>query len=131
MPEAAGGAGIVSSHVPVGKNSQQWARGQIGKKDLTQRSRRTPKTQRRPSRREEIRRWAHELVLKNGTGLGDAGVERCDDTGVLLLDDATLELEGEGEAAVVEGEIFRQKSKAFDGFVLSEMDGETVDFGID
>jgi len=34
MPEAAGGAGIVSPHVPVRKNSQQRARGQIGKKDL-------------------------------------------------------------------------------------------------
>jgi len=31
MPEAAGGAGIVSPHVPVRKNSQQRARGQIGK----------------------------------------------------------------------------------------------------
>src|SRR5947207_2736424 len=47
------------------------------------------------------------LVLKNGAGLGDAGVKRFDDGGVLLLDDAALELEGEGEAAVVEGEIFR------------------------
>jgi hypothetical protein len=50
MPEAAGGAGIVSPHVPVRKNSQQRARGQIGREKLN------AEAQRRPRRREEIRR---------------------------------------------------------------------------
>ncbi len=48
-----------------------------------------------------------------------------------MLDDAALELESEGEAAVVESKIFGEKSEAFDGFVLREMDGEALDLGID
>ena len=34
--------------------------------------------------------------LQNGAGFGDVGVEGFDDGGVLLLDDAALEFEGEG-----------------------------------
>jgi hypothetical protein len=128
MPAAAGGAGIVSPHVTVRKNSQQRAQGQIGKKDLTPRSLRI---QRRPRKREEIRRCGHELALKNGAGLGNVGVKGFDDGGILLLDNPALEFEGEGEAAVVEGEILREESEAFDGFVLREMDGETLDLGVD
>jgi len=48
-----------------------------------------------------------------------------------LFDDAALELEGEGEAAVVKSEIFGEKSEAFDSFVLREMDGEALDLGVD
>jgi len=66
-----------------------------------------------PRGREEIRRGGHELVLKNGAGFGDVGVKGFDDGGVLLLDNAALEFEGEGEAAVVKSEIFREESKAF------------------
>ena len=71
------------------------------------------------------------LVLKDRAGLGDVGVEGFDDGGVLLLDDAALEFEGEGKAAVVEGEIFGEQREALDGFVLREMDGETPDFRVD
>lgn len=69
--------------------------------------------------------------LKNGTGFGDVGIERFDDGGILLLDDAALELEGEGEATVVERKIFGEKSEALDGFVLREMNGEALDLGVD
>src|SRR5258708_28609663 len=71
------------------------------------------------------------LILQDGAGFGDVGVKGFDNDGVLLVDDAALELEGEGEGAGVEGEIFREQSKAFDGFVLREMDGETLDLGVD
>jgi len=37
----------------------------------------------------------------------------------------------EGEAAIVESKIFREKSEALDGFVLREMDGETLDLRVD
>ena len=50
---------------------------------------------------------------------------------IFLFDDAAFELEGEGEAAVVEGEILRENSEAFDGFVLREMDGEALHLGVD
>src|SRR5260370_18750061 len=71
------------------------------------------------------------LILQDGAGFGDVGVKRFDDGGVLLLDNAALEFEGEGEAAVVESKIFGEKSEAFDGFVLRELDGETLDLGVD
>jgi hypothetical protein len=102
--------------------------GQIGGEEPNEE---TQSAQRRPRRREEIRRRGHELVLKNWAGFGDVGVKRFDDGGVLLLDNAALELEGEGEAAIVESKILGEKSEAFDGFVLREMDGETLDLGVD
>ena len=71
------------------------------------------------------------LFLKNRAGLGEVGVKGFDDVGVLLFDNAALDLKGEGEAAVVEGEILGENSKALDGFVLREMDGETLDLGGD
>src|SRR6266478_2300820 len=45
------------------------------------------------------------LVLEEGAGFGDVGIELLDDVVKLLLDDAALEFEGKGEAAIVEGEI--------------------------
>src|SRR6266851_6026216 len=60
--------------------------------------------------------------LQNRAGFGDVSVKGFDDAGVLLLDDAALELEREGEGAIVESEIFRKKSEALDGFVLRKMD---------
>src|SRR4029077_4927288 len=56
-----------------------------------------------------VRRNNSALLLKNGAGLGDVGVQGFDDGGVLLLDDAALELEGEGEAAVVERKVFGEE----------------------
>src|SRR5258707_11471082 len=97
MAVATGRAGIVSPHVPVRKNSQQRAQGQIGKKGFNTGSRRTQRTQRMPRGREEIRRGGHELVPKNGAGFGDIGVKGFDDGGVLLLDNAALEFEREGD----------------------------------
>src|SRR6266404_5368035 len=71
------------------------------------------------------------LVLNDRPGFGDVCVKGFDDGGVLLFDDAALELEGEGEAAVIESKIFGEKSEALDGFVLREMDGEALDLGVD
>jgi hypothetical protein len=69
--------------------------------------------------------------LKNGAGFGDVGVEGFDDGGILLLDDAALQLKSEGEAAVVESKIFGEKGEALNGFVLREMNGQTLDLGVD
>ena len=69
-------------------------------------------------------------VLKEGTWFSDVSVEGFDDVAVLLLDDPALELEGEGEAAVIESEIIGEKSEALDGFVLGEIGREAPDFGV-
>src|SRR6267378_1782112 len=74
---------------------------------------------------------ARSSWLQDRAGFGDVGVEGLDDGGVLLLDDAALELEGEGEAAIVERKIFGEKSEALDGLVLREMDGEALNFRFD
>src|SRR6201999_3039915 len=66
-----------------------------------------------------------------GAGVGDVGVEGGNYGGVFFFDDAAFEFHGEGEAAVVEGEIFGEKSEAFDGFPLGEMGGEAGDFVFD
>src|SRR5260370_23726503 len=71
------------------------------------------------------------IVLEDRARLGDSGIKGFDDGGVLLLDDAALELEGESEGAVVESEIFGEKSETLDGFILREMNGQTLDFDID
>jgi hypothetical protein len=36
------------------------------------------------------------LILEDGAGFGDIGVKGFDNAGVLLLNDAALEFEGEG-----------------------------------
>ena len=125
---------IVSPDEPVLKNSEPEPREQIGRKhfwgDMFC----------RPflfslssvfSRELRIAGDKQNSFLKNGAGFGDVGVEGFDDGGILLLDDAALELEGEGEAAVVERKIFGEKSEALYGFVLREMNGETFDLGVD
>src|SRR5260370_7866777 len=89
------------------------------------------KGQRAVASRPSVQENNSRLILQDGAGFGDAGVKRFDDGGVLLLDNAALEFEGEGEAAVVESKIFGEKSEAFDGFVLRELDGETLDLGVD
>jgi hypothetical protein len=80
---------------------------------------------------ERDNRFVPFLVLKDRPGFGDVGVEGFDDGGVLLLDNAALEFESEGEAAVVESKIFGKKSEALDGFVLREMHGEALALGVD
>ena len=62
---------------------------------------------------------------------GRLGVEALDDVGVLLLDDAALELERVGELAAVEGEVAFEQGKALDGLVLRQVGGEARDFGFD
>ncbi len=70
-------------------------------------------------------------ILKEGAWFSDVSVEGFDNVAVLVFDDAALELEGEGEAAVVKSEIIGEKSEALDGFVLGEIGREAPDFGID
>ena len=87
---------------------------------------------RREERSADSQKWLSHLGAGLGRdGIGGFGVELVDDFAVVLFDDAALELEGKGEAAVVEGEILGENSKALDGFVLREMDGETLDLGGD
>jgi len=47
-------------------------------------------------------------------GFGDVGVKGFDDGAELLFDDAALELEREGEAAVIEREIFGSRANRLD-----------------
>ena len=89
------------------------------------------KGQRAVASRPSVQENNSRLILEDGAGFGDIGVKRFDDGGVLLFDNAALELEGEGKAAVVESKIFGEKSEAFDGFVLRELDAETLDLGVD
>jgi len=63
--------------------------------------------------------------------LGGVGVELVDEFAVVLLDDAALQFQGEGQAAVVEGEIFWQESEALDGFPLRHVSGEALYFRFD
>src|SRR6266849_2080909 len=86
------------------------------------------KGQRAVASRPSVQENNSRLILEDGAGFGDVSVKRFDDGGVLLFDNAALDLERESEAAVVESKIFGEKSEAFDGFVLREMDGETFDF---
>jgi len=72
-----------------------------------------------------------QSVLEDRAGFSDVGVKGFDDGGILLFDNAALELEGESEAAVVKSKILGEKREALDGFVLREMDGEPLDLGID
>src|ERR1700723_4791288 len=61
------------------------------------------------------------LVLEDGAGLGDVGVEVFDHVVELLFDYAASQLERERKAAVVEGEVFGEEGEALDGFVLGEV----------
>src|SRR5258707_12855398 len=66
-----------------------------------------------------------------GDGLGGVGVEFVDYFSILLFNYAALQFQGEGQAAVVEGEIFGGQSEALDGFPLRDVRGETLHFGFD
>src|SRR5467141_2368141 len=136
MPGPSRTSGMVSLDEPVRKNSAPQAREQIDGKhsfgtlssvDLSFSS--SPSSVFSGGLRTAGTR--QNSFLQNGAGFGDVGVEGFDDGGILLLDDAALELEGEGEAPVIESEIFGEKSEAFDGFVLREMNGEALDLGVD
>jgi hypothetical protein len=72
-----------------------------------------------------------ELVADQRARFGDIGVESVDKVVVLLFDDAALELHGEGKSTAIESKVFRKKSEALDGFVLSEMRGETTHLVLD
>src|SRR5262249_12908536 len=58
-------------------------------------------------------------------------VKSLDDVAALLLHDAPLKLQREGQAPVVEREIVGQQRKTLDGFVLREVRGEPAHFAID
>jgi hypothetical protein len=75
--------------------------------------------------------FIRDSFLQDGAGFGDVGVEGFDEGGILLFDDAALELEGKGEATVVKSKIFGEKSEALDGFVLREVNREALDLGVD
>src|SRR5580698_6369550 len=64
-------------------------------------------------------------------GVGDVGVEGFDEGGEFLFDDAAFEFHGEGEAAIVEGEVVGEKSETLDGLPLGEMRCEAGDFVFD
>src|SRR5579863_2644241 len=66
-----------------------------------------------------------ELVLEDGAGFGDVGVQVLDDIVKLGLHDAAAKLQGEGEAPVVEGEVLRKQREALDGLVLRQVRGQT------
>ena len=71
------------------------------------------------------------LVLMNGAGFGYVGIEGFDDIAIVLFDDAAFEFQRKGEAAIVESEVFWKQGEALDGFILSEMNGEALHFGVD
>src|SRR5258707_512039 len=136
MPGPSGTSGMVSLDKPVRKNSAPQAREQIDGKhsfgtlgfvDLSF-SFSLPSVLSGELRTAGTKQ---NSFLQNGAGFGDVGVEGFDDGGILLLDDAALEFEGESEATVIESKIFREKSKTFDGFVLREMNGQALDLGVD
>ena len=66
-----------------------------------------------------------------GARLGDVGKKLVNEGVILLLDDAALEFHSEGESATGEGEIVGEQGETLDGFVLSELAGETLDFTLD
>jgi hypothetical protein len=76
------------------------------------------------------RRRAANLLLDDGAGFGDISVKGFDGVVILLFDDAALELHGEGQRAVVEGEVAWEQRKAFDRFELSQMGGEALNLGM-
>ena len=52
------------------------------------------------------------LVLQNGAGVGYVGVELRDHVAIFLFNDAAFELHGEGQAAVVEGEVVGEQGRS-------------------
>jgi hypothetical protein len=71
------------------------------------------------------------LGLNDGARLGDVEIEQVDDVTELMLNDAAFELHGEGERAIIEREIVCEDSESLDGFVLREMNGQALNFGIE
>src|SRR5467141_281889 len=121
MPGPSRTSGMVSLDEPVRKNSAPQAKEQIEGKhsfgtlssvDLSFSS--SPSSVFSGGLRTAGTR--QNSFLQNGAGFGDVGV--------LLLEDAALELEGESETAVIESKIFGEKGKTLDGFVLREMNGK-------
>src|SRR6266849_3360414 len=72
-----------------------------------------------------------QSLLEDGAGLGDVGVKRFNDVAVFLFDNAALEFEGEGEAAIINSKIFGEQREALDAFILRQMGREALHFRID
>src|SRR5262249_9379847 len=73
----------------------------------------------------------NSAFLNDRTWLANVGVERFDHVLVLLFNQGPFKLHGEGERAVVEGEVGGEQSKTLDGLELREMRGKALNFRVD